>query len=145
MDPGGADATVAETVAEGGEKKDQREGDDVVPGPDGAELEATFEWTGVMGYSRDRDPWVGAVPASAGGGEGLFVCGGYTGHGMPAAPLCAREVVRIIAGEREESSMPASFNVSDERLERARRESEVHMYDGLGILARLEKLYADLR
>ncbi|TKA69808.1 hypothetical protein B0A49_05857 [Cryomyces minteri] len=28
------------------------------------ELEATHEWTGIMGYSRDGLPWVGAVPAS---------------------------------------------------------------------------------
>jgi glycine/D-amino acid oxidase-like deaminating enzyme len=41
------------------------------------ELHAEAEWTGVMGYSRDGCPWVGGVP----GQEGLWVCGGYTGHG----------------------------------------------------------------
>jgi glycine/D-amino acid oxidase-like deaminating enzyme len=41
------------------------------------ELHAEAEWTGIMGYSRDDCPWVGSVP----GQEGLWVCGGYTGHG----------------------------------------------------------------
>lgn len=45
---------------------------------EGKELPAVAEWTGVMGYSRDGCPWVGGIP----GQEGLWVCGGYTGHGM---------------------------------------------------------------
>ncbi len=31
-------------------------------------LDASFEWTGIMGYSRDSHAWVGAVPESLGGG-----------------------------------------------------------------------------
>lgn len=76
------------------------------------ELQAEAEWTGVMGYSRDACPWVGGVP----GQEGLWVCGGYTGHGkaprlffvvmegpekltrlgMPNACLSANHVARLI-------------------------------------------------
>lgn len=77
------------------------------------ELHAEAEWTGVMGYSRDGCPWVGGVP----GQEGLWVSGGYTGHGkaptlfsmvmgdlqqltllgMPNASLSAIHVARLIA------------------------------------------------
>lgn len=42
------------------------------------ELKATHQWTGIMGYSRDDMPWVGSVP----GRSGVFLAGGYTGHGM---------------------------------------------------------------
>ena len=50
----------------------------------GEEMEALAQWTGVMGFSRDGHPWVGGVP----GKQGLWVCGGYTGHGelSPKSP-----------------------------------------------------------
>ncbi|KAL8305421.1 hypothetical protein RB600_008348 [Gaeumannomyces tritici] len=51
-----------------------------------------LDWTGVMGFSRDRIPWVGRVPESHGGGPGLFLCAAYTGRGLTVAPLCARWV-----------------------------------------------------
>jgi glycine/D-amino acid oxidase-like deaminating enzyme len=115
------------------------------------ELEASHEWTGVMGYSRDRRPWVGRVPQSMGGGPstsstsadntGLWVCGGYTGHGMPVAALCARTVVGMMMGSAfrtadddgvesthavfemlENVQMPYSYLLTEERIERARTE-----------------------
>ncbi len=95
----------------------------------GEEMEASFEWTGVMGYSRDRHAWVGAVPESLGGGGaegGLWICAGYTGHGMPAAALSAREVVRrmvggddVVVGEGK-GRLPREFLVSEERVVEAR-------------------------
>jgi glycine/D-amino acid oxidase-like deaminating enzyme len=39
-------------------------------------------WTGIMGFSADELPWVGQLPASLGGGEGQWYCGGYTGEGL---------------------------------------------------------------
>ncbi|KAJ9156317.1 tRNA 5-methylaminomethyl-2-thiouridine biosynthesis bifunctional protein MnmC [Pleurostoma richardsiae] len=82
-------------------------------------LAAKMEWTGIMGYSLDRSPWVGPVPEGLGGGEGLWLCGGYTGHGMPHAALCARGVVRMITGEKGHG-VPGSFVVSGERVQQAR-------------------------
>ncbi|KAL2115637.1 hypothetical protein VTJ04DRAFT_9892 [Mycothermus thermophilus] len=96
------------------------------------ELKATHEWTGIMGYSRDGHAWVGPVPESLGGGEGLFVCAGYTGHGMPAAALSARAVVRGMrkgwkggervgqAEEEERKGLPKEFVLNEERVRRAR-------------------------
>lgn len=38
-------------------------------------------WCGIMGFSKDEVPWVGAVPESIGGGTGQWICAGYTGDG----------------------------------------------------------------
>ena len=38
-------------------------------------------WSGIMGFSDDELPWVGMVPESVGGGQGQWICAGYTGNG----------------------------------------------------------------
>jgi len=43
----------------------------------GRELSAKKEWTGIMGFSRDGHPWVGAVPDA----PGLWLAAAYTGSG----------------------------------------------------------------
>ena len=110
------------------EKKEieKEEGEDEQDG----QLPASFEWTGVMGYSRDRHAWVGRVPEALGGGPGLWLCAGYTGHGMPAAALSARAVVRQMlmaaaagtAGRVEgaDGLLPGEFVLTEERVARAR-------------------------
>ena len=61
----------------------------------GAEsLPVTHRWAGVMGFSPDGLPLVGAVP----GAPGLHVCGGYTGHGMGFAFECARLLAGHLLG-----------------------------------------------
>ncbi|KXX82812.1 tRNA 5-methylaminomethyl-2-thiouridine biosynthesis bifunctional protein MnmC [Madurella mycetomatis] len=100
-------------------------GDDARRGTaEGDELQASFEWTGIMGYSRDAHAWVGPVPEHLGGGDGLWICAGFTGHGMPAAALSAREVVRQMTGrggaDGAEVGLPDEFRLSEERVSRAR-------------------------
>lgn len=46
-------------------------------------------WAGIMGFSPDGLPLVGAVPNE----PGLFFCGGFTGHGMSLARRCAKAAV----------------------------------------------------
>lgn len=88
------------------------------------ELDATYEWTGIMGYSRDRHPWVGAVPAELldvdGAAGGLWISAGYTGHGMPVAARCGVAVAEMILGEKGGLAVPEEFIVTAERAERAR-------------------------
>jgi glycine/D-amino acid oxidase-like deaminating enzyme len=105
------------------------------------EMDATYEWTGIMGFSRDGNPWVGPVPESMGGDvgsagdRGLWICAGYTGHGMPQAALCAKAVVDTMAGASiEDVDLPSAFVLSEERIERARRSlDEVRVADTKGI------------
>lgn len=85
-------------------------------------LKASMEWTGIMGYSRDHDPWIGEVPEALGGGEGLFMASGFTGHGMPRCALAGRGVVRIMMGDREGHGVPKAYLASEERAARAREE-----------------------
>lgn len=98
------------------------------PGQDeAAQLGATYEWTGIMGYSRDNHPWVGRVPAELGGGEGgLYLSAGYTGHGMPVTARCGVAVAEEILGRSGGGgggggvSVPPEWAIDAGRAERAR-------------------------
>jgi glycine/D-amino acid oxidase-like deaminating enzyme len=70
------------------------------------ELEAEYAWSGIMGYSRDNSPWVGSIPKS----PGLFICAGYTGHGMPNSTLCARAVVEMMLKDEEGEGAEEKFH-----------------------------------
>ena len=46
------------------------------------ELEATHQWSGIWGTSRDHHPWVGAVPRQ----KGVWLAGGYSGKSIISNP-----------------------------------------------------------
>ncbi|ODA82520.1 hypothetical protein RJ55_01027 [Drechmeria coniospora] len=86
------------------------------------ELHASYEWTGIMGYSRDSSPWVGRVPPSLltelavdkesnseGVAGGLWISAGYTGHGMPVAARCGVAVAEMMQIEKH---FPLIFQAS---------------------------------
>lgn len=97
-----------------------------------SELVALGGWTGIMGQSCDGAPWVGAVPDA----PGLWISAGFTGHGMPNAPLSAQYVARLIidalifsSGHFDRISIslhnavsrgtiPPSYIISKERMDR---------------------------
>ncbi|KAJ4155266.1 hypothetical protein LMH87_000522 [Akanthomyces muscarius] len=95
------------------------------PGQEGGEaeeLQATYEWTGIMGYSRDRHPWVGEVPEGLGGGKGLYISAGYTGHGMPAASRSGVAAANMILGKGTgDVKLPPEFVISEERASQAEK------------------------
>lgn len=103
-------------------------------------LEASMEWTGIMGYSRDHVPWIGAVPEALGGGEGLFMACGFTGHGMPRCALAGRGVARMMSGDVEGHGLPKTFLASEERAVKARED-----WGRVGSVDEIETLLADLR
>ena len=82
-------------------------------------------WTGIMGYSADDAPWVGKVP---GMGGGVWMMGGYTGHGMPAILGSAKAVVEELRMEEAgvkggEGSLwkglrtlPGVYRITEERM-----------------------------
>ena len=55
----------------------------------------THRWSGIWGETEDRLPVVGRVP----GREGVWVAGGYSGHGNVLGFACGELVARAIAGE----------------------------------------------
>ena len=63
----------------------------------------SHRWTGVVGYSDDSLPYVGQVPGRA----GLYVAGGYSGHGNVPGYMCGRDLADTIAGRGPEPLFPA--------------------------------------
>ena len=109
-----------------------------------AELKAAAAWSGIMCYSRDNMPWVGGVP----GARGVWLCAGYTGHGMPNATLCAKALVKMLRGEEEgrdlekvtselvkRGDLPESYVITEDRLRDARELPSVRKQDDMGIAA----------
>lgn len=85
-------------------------------------------WTGIMGYSFDSNPHIGAVPSR----PGQFILAGFNGHGMPVIWLGAKGLAKIIVADREsaetlpfsETGVPRLFQTSQVRIDRAWRNSE---------------------
>ncbi|KAI0427343.1 FAD dependent oxidoreductase [Xylaria sp. FL1042] len=110
--------------------------------PEEVELRSTYEWTGIMGYSRDSHPFVGRVPGSFlaeaegesastsasasksnaenGTVDGLWISAAFTGHGMPVAPRCGIAVAEMMLGKEGGVKVPAAWIPSEERIAGAR-------------------------
>ena len=58
----------------------------------GITAKVTHRWAGTMGFSHDALPYVGAVA------PGVFLCGGFTGHGMAFGPASAELVATLVRG-----------------------------------------------
>jgi gamma-glutamylputrescine oxidase len=63
----------------------------------GRPLRVDYRWAGIFGMVLDFLPVVGRVP----GRDGLWVAGGYSGHGNVLGFACGRLVARAIVGERD--------------------------------------------
>ncbi|KAK8846880.1 hypothetical protein IAR55_005970 [Kwoniella newhampshirensis] len=82
-------------------------------------------WSGVLGYSSDLLPYVGEVPDK----PGVFICAGFTGHGMPRIPGCTAAlstlaVSRLVDGTISpqaqtafDSALPEPYHMTRERFE----------------------------
>jgi glycine/D-amino acid oxidase-like deaminating enzyme len=64
----------------------------------GLETKVTHRWVGTVGYTDDQLPFVGAVP----GRPGLYVAGGYSGHGNVPGYVAGQEIADAIAGQPSE-------------------------------------------
>lgn len=58
----------------------------------GIGADVTHRWAGIMGFSRDGLPYVGRV------GKGVYVCAGFTGHGLGQALAAAQLVATLVRG-----------------------------------------------
>ncbi|KAL8817937.1 MAG: hypothetical protein Q9191_008048 [Dirinaria sp. TL-2023a] len=102
------------------------------------ELRATHKWSGIWGVSRDRHPWVGAVP----GRPRVWLAGGYSGHGMPNATLCGKAVVEMLLADESGApadyvaerlirtgNLPQAYVITEERIDRASKLASVQEQD----------------
>ena len=64
----------------------------------GVAADVTHRWAGTMGFSHDALPYVGQT------GPRLFVCGGFTGHGMAFGPASAEMVAALLRDGRHPDS-----------------------------------------
>ncbi|KAK2008863.1 FAD dependent oxidoreductase [Colletotrichum eremochloae] len=71
-------------------------------------------WTGIMGYSSDGLPHIGAVP----GRQNQFILAGFTGHGMPQIFLSAKGVASMIMEQKsfKTTGIPRIYEATQERL-----------------------------
>ena len=60
------------------------------------ELVVEAEWTGVLGFTLDGKPLVGAMPSDAYNGR-VFVGVGYCGHGMPTCSGVGKALAQQMA------------------------------------------------
>lgn len=72
-------------------------------------------WTGIMGYSSDGLPHIGAVP----GRKNQFMLAGFNGHGMPQVFLSAKGVAAMVmnGADFESTGVPRVFKASQARLD----------------------------
>ena len=71
--------------------------EDFVASLAGRPLRVDYRWAGIFGMIFDFLPAVGRVP----GEDGLWIAGGYSGHGNVLGFACGRLVARAILGDRD--------------------------------------------
>ncbi|KAK9780001.1 putative FAD dependent oxidoreductase domain-containing protein [Seiridium cardinale] len=83
-------------------------------GWDQAESSVDSTWTGIMGYTEDSEPHIGKVPSK----EGLYICAGFNGHGMPLVLLSAKGIAKMLTEgcDFSETAIPAIYETSERRL-----------------------------
>jgi glycine/D-amino acid oxidase-like deaminating enzyme len=113
---GSRDAALAYEDTDVAETTDpvQRRLDELVERLVGARPRVTHRWAGIWGTTPDELPLAGPVP----GREGVWVAGGYSGHGNALGLACGDLVARAILGDRVaelELFDPARFAYSSSR------------------------------
>ncbi|ETS74279.1 hypothetical protein PFICI_14145 [Pestalotiopsis fici W106-1] len=83
-------------------------------GWDHSESKVDKLWAGIMGYTEDSEPHLGKIPNK----EGLFICAGFNGHGMPLVLLSAKGVANMIKDgiDFSETGIPSIYETSTWRL-----------------------------
>ncbi|KAK1230922.1 hypothetical protein PQX77_005953 [Marasmius sp. AFHP31] len=72
-----------------------------------------YDWTGIMGYTPEAVPYVGAIHGRPGG----YITAGHSGHGMARTFTCSRGIAALLRGDSWESTkLPECFQPTPERL-----------------------------
>ncbi|KIO22713.1 hypothetical protein M407DRAFT_216046, partial [Tulasnella calospora MUT 4182] len=72
----------------------------VYPNSFSKDTEPEFEWTGIMGFTPTKDPYVGLVSSSSARPSGEYVSVGYNGRGMARAFACAEAIAQMIVAKQ---------------------------------------------
>jgi glycine/D-amino acid oxidase-like deaminating enzyme len=75
----------------------------------GGRAPVTHRWAGIMGFTKDQLPFVGPLP----GRPGVWLCGGYSGHGMGFAFQCARDLAERLTGGARGTQIGSSSSTTD--------------------------------
>ncbi|KAJ4473002.1 FAD dependent oxidoreductase [Lentinula aciculospora] len=75
-----------------------------------------YDWTGIMGYTKDNIPFVGNVE----GKPGAYVIAGHCGHGMARIASCAKGLAMLISGGSwADSGLPECFQPTRQRMRKS--------------------------
>jgi glycine/D-amino acid oxidase-like deaminating enzyme len=85
-------------------------------------------WSGVLAGSADLLPLIGAVR----GKPGLWAAAGFHGHGMARILTCTRGLAAQMGSGDWDERLPRVFDITEERLERARRAAHIPTFQGVG-------------
>lgn len=78
----------------------------------------TKVWSGIICHSVDHIPLVGPLP----GRKGIFMAAGYSGQGMALIVNITRGLAhQLKTGQWDDETMPRCFEITQARLERAKR------------------------
>ncbi|EED13690.1 conserved hypothetical protein [Talaromyces stipitatus ATCC 10500] len=79
-------------------------------------------WTGIMGYSADSAPHIGAIPSR----PTQFIAAGFNGHGMPVIFLSTKGLAQMILHDKsfDDTDLPRIYKSSAERLDAIKRGRE---------------------
>ncbi|KAF4123827.1 Glycine/D-amino acid oxidase (deaminating) [Geosmithia morbida] len=91
-----------------------------------ADIRTDQIWTGIMGYSSDGFPYIGAVPAR----PGTYVCAGFTGHGMPQIFNSAKYISLLVLNGTVDAqhTVPLPYQINPERWDSTREHSSLTLW-----------------
>ncbi|KAF9890478.1 hypothetical protein FE257_005883 [Aspergillus nanangensis] len=76
-------------------------------------------WSGIMGFTADGLPLVGALPTSVTGrdGTGEYVAAAFNGYGMPNCLLSGKALAKMMLGEEVSDWLPEAYTINDRRMQ----------------------------
>lgn len=75
-------------------------------------------WSGIMGFTADRAPYVGGLSTEVTGrsGNGEWIVGGFNGYGMPYCWLAGEALASMVLGQSVGDWFPQAFLINEKRL-----------------------------